>query len=162
MSLVRLAQELGYETVVVDGRPAFATRERFPDVDRLVIGWPDEVADELERAQNQSTAMEARARAAVARLQELNESGAAAPAASLDAEEAETLADTGAGEVPSVGGLLNILLNLFLIPAYGAMGAVVATLVSYWFAVHGTCFLFRPLRQNGSMMTRAILWPKFW
>ncbi len=62
----------------------------------------------------------------------------------------------------ALGGLLNILLNLFLIPAYGAMGAVVATLVSYWFAVHGTCFLFRPLRQNGSMMTRAILWPKFW
>jgi DivIVA domain-containing protein len=32
-----------------------------------------DVADELERAQNQSTAMEARARAAVARLQELSE-----------------------------------------------------------------------------------------
>jgi xanthine dehydrogenase accessory factor len=46
--LVRLAHELGYETVLIDGRPAFATRERFPHVDRLVIGWPDEVADELE------------------------------------------------------------------------------------------------------------------
>jgi xanthine dehydrogenase accessory factor len=42
--LVRLAHELGFETVVVDGRPAFATAERFPDADRLVIGWPDEVA----------------------------------------------------------------------------------------------------------------------
>ena len=29
----RYARELGYETVVVDGRAAFATRERFPDVD---------------------------------------------------------------------------------------------------------------------------------
>jgi vacuolar-type H+-ATPase subunit H len=38
--------------------------------------------------------MEARARAAVARLQELNEGGAAAPAASLDAEEAETISRT--------------------------------------------------------------------
>lgn len=47
MSLVRFARELGYETVVVDGRPAFATRERFPDVDRLEIGWPDEVADAI-------------------------------------------------------------------------------------------------------------------
>ncbi|MFM2106317.1 MAG: hypothetical protein RL338_1349 [Chloroflexota bacterium] len=47
MSLVRYARELGYETVVVDGRPAFATAERFPDVDRLVVGWPDEVADEI-------------------------------------------------------------------------------------------------------------------
>ncbi|MFZ5853579.1 MAG: XdhC family protein [Chloroflexota bacterium] len=46
-SLVRIARELGYETVVVDGRAAFATPARFPDVDRLVVGWPDEVADEI-------------------------------------------------------------------------------------------------------------------
>ena len=47
IALVRLARELGFETVVVDGRQAFATRERFPDVDRLVVGWPDEVAEEI-------------------------------------------------------------------------------------------------------------------
>jgi xanthine dehydrogenase accessory factor len=47
MSLVRIARELGYATVVVDGRAAFATPDRFPDVDRLVVGWPDEVADEI-------------------------------------------------------------------------------------------------------------------
>jgi xanthine dehydrogenase accessory factor len=46
-SLVRIAKELGYETVVVDGRAAFATEARFPDVDRLVVGWPDEVADAI-------------------------------------------------------------------------------------------------------------------
>ncbi len=46
-TLVRLARELGYETVVIDGRAAFATEARFPDVDRLVVGWPDEVADEI-------------------------------------------------------------------------------------------------------------------
>jgi xanthine dehydrogenase accessory factor len=46
-TLVRLAKELGYETVVIDGRGAFATGARFPDVDRLVVGWPDEVADEI-------------------------------------------------------------------------------------------------------------------
>jgi xanthine dehydrogenase accessory factor len=45
--LVSIARTLGYETIVVDGRPAFATRERFPDVDRLVVGWPDEVADAI-------------------------------------------------------------------------------------------------------------------
>jgi len=47
MALVRFARELGYETVVVDGREAFATRERFPDADQLVVGWPDEVAEAI-------------------------------------------------------------------------------------------------------------------
>ena len=46
-SLVRLARELGYETVVIDGRSAFAAPARFPDVDRLLVGWPDELADEI-------------------------------------------------------------------------------------------------------------------
>ena len=48
-SLVRFARELGYETIVVDGRASFATPERFPssEVDRLIVGWPDEVADEI-------------------------------------------------------------------------------------------------------------------
>jgi xanthine dehydrogenase accessory factor len=45
--LVALARMVGYETVVIDGRAAFATAERFPDVDRLILGWPDEVADEI-------------------------------------------------------------------------------------------------------------------
>ncbi len=45
--LVAMARQLGFETVVVDGRAAFATPERFPDVDRLVVGWPDEVAEEI-------------------------------------------------------------------------------------------------------------------
>jgi xanthine dehydrogenase accessory factor len=46
-TLVRLANELGYETVVIDGRASFATEARFPDVDRLIVGWPDEVADDI-------------------------------------------------------------------------------------------------------------------
>ena len=45
--LVRFARELGYETIVVDGRASFATPARFPDVDQLIVGWPDEVADEI-------------------------------------------------------------------------------------------------------------------
>ena len=56
-SLVRLAHELGFETVVVDGRAAFATPERFPTVDRLVIGWPDEVADEIDLGPNDAVAV---------------------------------------------------------------------------------------------------------
>ena len=45
--LVAIAKQLGYETVVVDGRATFATRERFPDADELVVGWPDEVAEQI-------------------------------------------------------------------------------------------------------------------
>ncbi|CAN5815408.1 XdhC family protein [soil metagenome] len=48
MSLVRFARELGYRTVVMDGRAAFATPERFPAVDRLIVGWPDEVVDDID------------------------------------------------------------------------------------------------------------------
>jgi xanthine dehydrogenase accessory factor len=56
-SLVRLARELGYETVVVDGRATFATEERFPEVDRLVVGWPDEIADDIGLGPNDAVAV---------------------------------------------------------------------------------------------------------
>ncbi len=56
-SLARLARELGFETVVVDGRASFATPERFPDVDRLIVGWPDEVADEIGLGPNDAVAV---------------------------------------------------------------------------------------------------------
>lgn len=60
-----------------------------------VKAFLDDVADELERAQNQSTAMEARARAAVARLQEVTEATAAAPApVEASADESETISRT--------------------------------------------------------------------
>jgi len=44
MPLVALAGELGLRTIVVDGRPRFATRERFPNADELIIGIPSEIA----------------------------------------------------------------------------------------------------------------------
>jgi xanthine dehydrogenase accessory factor len=56
-SLVAFARELGWATVVVDGRASFATPERFPDVDRLVVGWPDEVADEIGLGPNDAVAV---------------------------------------------------------------------------------------------------------
>jgi xanthine dehydrogenase accessory factor len=45
--LVSIAHALGYETVVVDGRPAFASRQRFPDADQLIVGWLDEIAEQI-------------------------------------------------------------------------------------------------------------------
>jgi xanthine dehydrogenase accessory factor len=56
-SLARLARELGFETVVVDGRASFATPERFPDVDQLIVGWPDEVADDIGLGPNDAVAV---------------------------------------------------------------------------------------------------------
>lgn len=43
MPLTALAKVLGYRTVVLDGRPRFATRERFPEVDDLRVGIPSEL-----------------------------------------------------------------------------------------------------------------------
>lgn len=43
--LVALAHQLSYRTVVVDARGAFATAERFPLADEVIVDWPDEVAD---------------------------------------------------------------------------------------------------------------------
>jgi len=57
MPLVRFARELGYSTVVVDGRSTFATHERFPDVDRLMVGWTDEVADEIALGRDDAVAV---------------------------------------------------------------------------------------------------------
>jgi O-antigen/teichoic acid export membrane protein len=61
-----------------------------------------------------------------------------------------------------LGCLLNILLNFLLIPRYGGMGAVAASLIAYWFAAHFTCFLFPPLFRTGIMLTKALLYPKIW
>jgi O-antigen/teichoic acid export membrane protein len=61
-----------------------------------------------------------------------------------------------------LGCIANIALNLVLVPRYGGMGAVIASAVSYWLAVHGSCFLFRPLIPTGVMLTRALCQPKPW
>ncbi len=40
--LVSLAQVLGFHTRVIDARAAFATQDRFPDVDELTVAWPQD------------------------------------------------------------------------------------------------------------------------
>ncbi len=43
MPLTALAKVLGFRTVIVDARPRFATRERFPQADDIRIGIPSEL-----------------------------------------------------------------------------------------------------------------------
>ena len=45
-SLVPMAQIAGYDVTIIDPRGAFATKDRFPDVD-LTEDWPDEAVENL-------------------------------------------------------------------------------------------------------------------
>ena len=47
MPLATLGREMGFRTIVIDGRPRFATRERFPDVDELRVGIPSELVQQV-------------------------------------------------------------------------------------------------------------------
>lgn len=42
MALVPMAKMMGYYVIVADGRQSFLTRERFPQADELILGWPEE------------------------------------------------------------------------------------------------------------------------
>ncbi|HMJ40500.1 MAG TPA: XdhC/CoxI family protein [Verrucomicrobiae bacterium] len=46
--LHRLAKLMGYRVTLVDARAKFATRERFPEADELIVAWPDEAMARLE------------------------------------------------------------------------------------------------------------------
>lgn len=75
----------------------FKTIRKGADPDEVRV-FLNDVADELERAQNQATAMEARARAAVARLQEVSQPDTSAPApvapVDVSVDESETISRT--------------------------------------------------------------------
>jgi len=45
--LHRLARLMGYRVTVIDARAKFATRERFPEADELIVAWPDEAMSGL-------------------------------------------------------------------------------------------------------------------
>ncbi|MBT1186602.1 XdhC family protein [Streptomyces sp. CJ_13] len=46
-ALVRIGKFLGYHVTLCDARPVFATRQRFPEADEIVVDWPHRY---LERA----------------------------------------------------------------------------------------------------------------
>jgi xanthine dehydrogenase accessory factor len=41
-AMARIGKYLGYTVTVIDARPVFATKQRIPDADRIVVQWPDE------------------------------------------------------------------------------------------------------------------------
>lgn len=59
-----------------------------------------------------------------------------------------------------LGAILNICLNLMLIPKYQGMGAVIATVISYSFTALFSNLFFKALRPNVIMMLRALVYPK--
>lgn len=46
--LAALAKTMNFRTIVIDARSAFATPERFPDVDELIVEWPGDALAKLE------------------------------------------------------------------------------------------------------------------
>lgn len=56
-ALVGLAGALGYERIVIDARAAFATAERFPDVDRLIVDWPEDAFAAIDLGPNDAVAI---------------------------------------------------------------------------------------------------------
>ena len=55
-----------------------------------------------------------------------------------------------------VGAAANIALNFVLIPSFGGIGAAIASLLSYWLAVHGMCYVLHWTRDLGHEVLRAL------
>ena len=47
-ALSAAAKLLGWRTIVADARPKFATRERIPSADELIVAWPEETFAQLQ------------------------------------------------------------------------------------------------------------------
>lgn len=46
--LTQFAQAVGFRVTIVDGRGRFATRERFPTADEIIVAWPDEAIAQMK------------------------------------------------------------------------------------------------------------------
>jgi PST family polysaccharide transporter len=58
-----------------------------------------------------------------------------------------------------IGAVANVVLNLFLIPRYGGVGAAVATVISYAAAGYFACFITPRTREAAWMMSKALIVP---
>jgi len=47
-ALCQAAKLLGWTTIVADARAAFATRERLPSADEILVAWPDEAIERVQ------------------------------------------------------------------------------------------------------------------
>ena len=47
-AVARMGKFMGYRVTVCDARPVFATRERFPSADEVVVSWPDDFLQTAE------------------------------------------------------------------------------------------------------------------
>jgi xanthine dehydrogenase accessory factor len=46
-ALTAFATQMGYRVTVVDSRAMFATEERFPTAERVLVGWPADLMDQI-------------------------------------------------------------------------------------------------------------------
>lgn len=46
--LAVMGRQLGFRVIVADARPIWATEERSPDVDELIVAWPEKVLERVE------------------------------------------------------------------------------------------------------------------
>ena len=58
------------------------------------------------------------------------------------------------------GAVVNVILNVFMIPLWGAIGAAVASLLTQFFANFVLGFIIKPLRANNRFMLKGLK-PKF-
>ncbi|MDK3158259.1 flippase [Kamptonema cortianum] len=56
----------------------------------------------------------------------------------------------------SLGAVMNVGLNLWLIPQYREIGAAIATVISYGFTDYVMCFIYPPTRRLAWIMTKAL------
>jgi xanthine dehydrogenase accessory factor len=47
-AVAKMGKFMGYRVTVCDARPVFATRERFPSADKVVVSWPDDFLQTAE------------------------------------------------------------------------------------------------------------------
>jgi len=59
----------------------------------------------------------------------------------------------------TIGMIMNVVLNLILIPRYGGLGSAMATVISYGISSHITGFLTPKTRYVGTLIIKATIFP---